>query len=1115
MKNHINSVHLLFQAFACEFCRRGFANPNSLRRHKEKHHFPSADPAIADDIGLPSDPENMGVLSENSGMEVSDSFSTDSPWGNFSESSSFEHSPTPIHEYEVIYKKPRFSPTWHNSLPPRDSPFVGRESELAQIDELLGKSQRVVVTGLPGMGKSCLVKEFAHRRGFEMYPVIWWVSAETEPQMKESLDRFLVTHWEDAPHSTFHECKTSVQACLSQHPGWLFIFDNLQSLSQLDFLSICPPGSGIIVTMQDTPSAEGVIRLQGFERADSTALLLKIIPKAGLQSGEGEAADALSQHLHDFPQAIKQAGMLVKSGRVHTSLQSLLRGIMKPPKELQESIDSIISSEAWKALSADADTQKLLLYMSFLCPDDIPIWLLSAVESDFDPDGLVSLEGVASMNVDEDSVLGEQLGQRLAVLEGHSFVSRDLERGSCSMHRRLQGAIRTQGVMSGDRALKDLLHTIEGEESGIRLGRQWSRLPALLSNVNCLAAHIARSADTSLRSSLPRVLKRCADLAVVVMGYKEEGARFLDLIDGRLLWEDNWEYSERVLDLGKYTLFARMMESSDKYLGQALAKSDPRHKPQHLFEIGEAYAVSEMADKAEPHFDAFLSAKQESLISVWTLLDIAQGLFFAQHPSACKYLHGALWEARQTLEKHSVEFARVLLRAGKLLLLAQKPRGVQVIRHALVLLGQCGYGGALSREENATIAAHLLNKKKTKEGLSLLQIPDNVQGAERAALLLHFAQVAKRVPEEARKYLLQVTELPLAEPSQVANARLALAYLALGDPRTRQDALLHFEQVAQILAPGDLRKIGRAMLAYGPQFVRGELKPSECQQRGLDYLNQAAAKASGPDKALAMCDLALGFAQCGDHESLKTSLDQAIDALRPYPQLGSSLQIKEGAGLALLEVVVKTASKNASTIFRPHLLVAIFLFEQVRKSSPRADHAVVLARASLILGNSEKAIGYFDDARVLAKDSPRKAREELYHTMGCLSVDFVPLVAAFYFDQVIALKGEALCTLDHEDIAVYQHGCAKWLAKTPALSRRFLDDAAKTRRSLLKGGISKQLGDLYVDVGQELLHFKNTEDARGCFGDAVEQYKAVTGEETLLADEALKACEALLAKIVL
>src|SRR5438132_4127453 len=61
---------------------------------------------------------------------------------------------------------------------PEDSPFVGREREMAALHAALehaqaGHGQLVLIAGEPGIGKTYLLKEFAHLAGQHQAHVLW------------------------------------------------------------------------------------------------------------------------------------------------------------------------------------------------------------------------------------------------------------------------------------------------------------------------------------------------------------------------------------------------------------------------------------------------------------------------------------------------------------------------------------------------------------------------------------------------------------------------------------------------------------------------------------------------------------------------------------------------------------------------------------------------------------------------------------------------------------------------------------------------------------------------------------------------------------------------------
>ncbi|MCA1681300.1 MAG: hypothetical protein LC777_21320, partial [Actinobacteria bacterium] len=52
-----------------------------------------------------------------------------------------------------------------SAAPPAKSSFLGREEQLAELEELLGRARLLTLTGAPGIGKSRLALELGKRVG--------------------------------------------------------------------------------------------------------------------------------------------------------------------------------------------------------------------------------------------------------------------------------------------------------------------------------------------------------------------------------------------------------------------------------------------------------------------------------------------------------------------------------------------------------------------------------------------------------------------------------------------------------------------------------------------------------------------------------------------------------------------------------------------------------------------------------------------------------------------------------------------------------------------------------------------------------------------------------------
>lgn len=160
------------------------------------------------------------------------------------------------------------------SLPPRNSAFVGRDSELnAMRDYFLigGGVRQWMLIGAAGIGKSEIAQEYAHRFGFD-YDIVWWVSARNRQSVRAGMARLAA----ELKVGMAGDAAAAALAALSHRPRsahWLLVYDNADEPGVLEDLV---PESGfgdVIVTA----------RSEAVWRAGSGAQIAALEPVAGVE----------------------------------------------------------------------------------------------------------------------------------------------------------------------------------------------------------------------------------------------------------------------------------------------------------------------------------------------------------------------------------------------------------------------------------------------------------------------------------------------------------------------------------------------------------------------------------------------------------------------------------------------------------------------------------------------------------------------------------------------------------------------------------------------------------------------------------------------------------------
>ena len=203
---------------------------------------------------------------------------------------------------------------WHS--PKINEFFVGREDILSQIVKLFKTRYVVAITGMPGIGKTQVAKEYVHRFHAQ-YDIIWWfdVRVDIYPQLKAlgaQLNRTLplneqINYRELSPEDAKECIKNTLRKIKLK---WLLVFDNVQDNKFMEEFFPKEDAHGknhILVTSQLTLGWPASVRVGVLTRKDSVDLLLKTI-----KTKDRNKLDELACLLSDYPLALVQVGHFLK-----------------------------------------------------------------------------------------------------------------------------------------------------------------------------------------------------------------------------------------------------------------------------------------------------------------------------------------------------------------------------------------------------------------------------------------------------------------------------------------------------------------------------------------------------------------------------------------------------------------------------------------------------------------------------------------------------------------------------------------------------------------------------------------------------------------------------------
>ncbi|THD00199.1 hypothetical protein EYZ11_000390 [Aspergillus tanneri] len=251
----------------------------------------------------------------------------------------------PLHDQSAELKEPKH----HWMVPFRKNPgFVGREEEIAKVEELFGKMNgpsKVAICGLGGVGKTQIALELAYRvRERDPTCSVFWIPCTSYASIEQAYMGIAQTIGIQEVKPA--DAKERVKGHLSQASGqkWLLIFDNADNMDMW-----VGGKAGVIELANYLPqSEEGHILFTTRNRKLAVRLAspflvdisepdietsVKILEKALLQNDLLENSDAtiaLLEQLMFLPLAITQAAAYINSNNIKLSDYTVLLKEQEP-----------------------------------------------------------------------------------------------------------------------------------------------------------------------------------------------------------------------------------------------------------------------------------------------------------------------------------------------------------------------------------------------------------------------------------------------------------------------------------------------------------------------------------------------------------------------------------------------------------------------------------------------------------------------------------------------------------------------------------------------------------------------------------------------------------------
>ena len=267
--------------------------------------------------------------------------------------------------------------------------FTGREDELRALEDTLWEQRDVAaltpppiaVSGLGGVGKSAIAREYA-RRHQHRYAGTWLVRSETQAEMDQDLEALAVKlnpalkNKDDNPKQAFIEAGRFSK---TEGRPFLFVFDNVEKENDVPKAARDPAFHTIVTSRWEAWNDAQQIPITTLPEEAAAKLMLSITGRSAEEDGFQDLMSALD----GLTLAIVQAGAYLRENKFesfaeyHGALQERLseQAVGADPSEKLVSATFIPSIE--KAEADAPGARDLLVSTAFFAPDDIPLAILA------------------------------------------------------------------------------------------------------------------------------------------------------------------------------------------------------------------------------------------------------------------------------------------------------------------------------------------------------------------------------------------------------------------------------------------------------------------------------------------------------------------------------------------------------------------------------------------------------------------------------------------------------------------------------------------------------------------------------------------------------------------
>lgn len=304
---------------------------------------------------------------------------------------------------------------------PIDSILLDRTSLISQIESQFKKYperiQTIALTGIGGSGKTTLARQYARQ---QKASVVWEINAETKGSISVSFENLAYvlskTEEERKTLKALLEIKDStererkiiqwVKGRLKISKTWILIYDNIENFNQIQKYFPSDPetwGSGqIIVTtrdnhIQNNNLIDALFQIGELRSDQKLQLFEKIMNQSVSHSVNYSQRIDMKKFLKEipsFPLDVVIAAYYLKTTGTPTEkyldllknsskyFENIQRNMLKEMGEYTKTRYSIIALSIDKLVKENRDFRDLLLLVSLLDSQDIPLDLLKTVKSD-------------------------------------------------------------------------------------------------------------------------------------------------------------------------------------------------------------------------------------------------------------------------------------------------------------------------------------------------------------------------------------------------------------------------------------------------------------------------------------------------------------------------------------------------------------------------------------------------------------------------------------------------------------------------------------------------------------------------------------------------------------